>query len=528
MLKICAQWLLGVSLLLVAHPALAGRGGQLTITVTDRDTGQPIACRMHLRNARNVAQKAPKQPYWHDHFVFFGSLTLKLPVGDYNFEIERGPEYLNRTGHFTINDFAEDAHAIDLKRVVDMSKEGWWSGDLNVQRPEKELPLLMDADDLHLAEVINRPSPKAAGAASSSASSAASAPPTDNDPWVKLPDDRWYHRGGQVDNRNGGQLLFCDLQKAVLTSDLKNEHRSAFQLALEARDQPGAWIDVARAFSWDLPMWIAHGMIDSIELANSHQWRTGVQTDEAGGRQRDKQMYPNPTGNARWNATIYYHLLNCGLRMPPSAGSGSGDAPNPVGYNRAYVHVDGEFTVDKWWQGLRAGQVVVSNGPLLRPNVEGELPGHVFQAGAGDEVELEIGLTLSTRETVHYLEIIKDGKVAHSIRLADYVQQGGRLPKLKFSESGWFLIRAVTDAPGTFRFASSGPYYVQVGYQPRISRTSVQFFLDWLNERAAGLKADSKASGSKTGDEAERTAQTKLYDEAREFWEKLLAKANAD
>ena len=63
MLKICARWLLGVSLLLVAHPALAGRGGQLTITVTDRDTGQPLACRMHLRNARNVAQKAPKHPY---------------------------------------------------------------------------------------------------------------------------------------------------------------------------------------------------------------------------------------------------------------------------------------------------------------------------------------------------------------------------------------------------------------------------------------------------------------------------------
>ncbi len=128
-------------------PAHAGRGGQLTITVTDRDTGQPLACRMHLRNARNVVQKAPKMPFWNDHFVFEGALTLKLPTGDYNFEIERGPEYLNRMGHFTINDFAEDSHAIDLKRVVDMSKEGWWSGDLNVQRPEKDLPLLMEADD---------------------------------------------------------------------------------------------------------------------------------------------------------------------------------------------------------------------------------------------------------------------------------------------------------------------------------------------------------------------------------------------
>ena len=28
---------------------------------------------------------------------------------------------------------------------------------------------------------------------------------------------------------------------------------------------------------------------------------------------------------------IYYHLLNCGLRVPPSAGSASGVLPNPVG-----------------------------------------------------------------------------------------------------------------------------------------------------------------------------------------------------
>ncbi|HWC89177.1 MAG TPA: CehA/McbA family metallohydrolase, partial [Pirellulales bacterium] len=346
-----------------------------------------------------------------------------------------------------------------------------------------------------------------------------SAAATSEEPWVKLADDRWCHRFAQVDARGGGQLLFCNLRHSVVAGSSASENRSALDLVLQAREQPGAWIDVARAFSWDLPLWIAHGMVDSIELANSHLGRGSVQADEAGGKPRDKQAYPNPTGNGRWNAAIYYHLLNCGLRIPPSAGSGSGDAPNPVGYNRAYVHVDGEFTPEKWWQGLRAGQVVVTNGPLLRPSVQGELPGHVFQAGAGDELELEIGLTLSTRETVHYLEIIKDGKVAQSIRLADYVQQGGRLPKLKFKESGWFLIRAVTDTPGTYRFASSGPYYVQVGYTPRVSRASVQFFLDWLNERAATLKIE---------DPAQLAAVTKQYGEARDYWEKLLAKANSE
>ena len=33
-----------------------------------------------------------------------------------------------------------------------------------------------------------------------------------------------------------------------------------------------------------------------------------------------------------------------------------GRGPNPVGYNRMYVHVDGDFTYEKWWQSFRAGQ----------------------------------------------------------------------------------------------------------------------------------------------------------------------------
>src|SRR5439155_9501505 len=55
---------------------------------------------------------------------------------------------------------------------------------------------------------------------------------------------------------------------------------------------------------------------------------------------------------------------DCGLRLPPSAGSASGVLPNPVGYDRVYVHLDGELSYERWWEALRAGRVFVSNGPL--------------------------------------------------------------------------------------------------------------------------------------------------------------------
>ena len=70
--------------------------------------------------------------------------------------------------------------------------------------------------------------------------------------------------------------------------------------------------------------------------------REGIVDNEAGGWPRDLTLFPKPYGNGRWSQEIYYHLLNCGLRIPPTAGSGSGANNNPVGYNRLYVHVDAE------------------------------------------------------------------------------------------------------------------------------------------------------------------------------------------
>ncbi|GAG10422.1 unnamed protein product, partial [marine sediment metagenome] len=116
--------------LVSVHPhagsALAG-GGQLEVAVVDRATGKPIPCRMHLSSGAGRPQRAGRTPFWHDHFVFDGKITLKLPKGNYFFELERGPEYVTRNGYFTIDDFADDSKQVDLRRFVDMSAHGWWS-----------------------------------------------------------------------------------------------------------------------------------------------------------------------------------------------------------------------------------------------------------------------------------------------------------------------------------------------------------------------------------------------------------------
>jgi len=197
-----------------------------------------------------------------------------------------------------------------------------------------------------------------------------------------------------------------------------------------------------------------------------------------------------------------------------------------------YVHVapqidasaeENKPTWDGWWDALRAGRVMVTNGPQLRPNVENQAPGHVFHADAGQSVELLIALTLSTRDKIRYLDVVKNGRIEFDANLDEFKAAGGKLPPIKFTESGWFLIRAVTDNTKTYRYATTAPYYVEVGYQPRISRASAQFFLDWTNKRAEEV---SKAIGS---DESVAAKAARNYVEsAQAYWKSIRDKATAD
>ena len=156
--------------------------------------------------------------------------------------------------------------------------------------------------------------------------------------------------------------------------------------------------------------------------------------------------------------------------------------------------------------------------PALAPNVEGELPGHVFQAEAGASFDFQIGLSVSTRDPISYLEIIKDGEVAESIRFDEYAKSG-KLPNLHFDRSGWFLVRAITDVGKTFRFAMTGPYYVEIAYKPRVSKKAAQFFLDWVSERAKQIHLD---------DPQQQREVLDIHRKARDFWQEMLSKANAE
>src|SRR5687768_10012910 len=94
--------------------------GEFQIQVIDKETRQPLAARMHLKDPKGKPVKPPKVPYWKDHFVFDGSILFDLPPGTYTFDLETGPEYRTQAGYFTLSKGAADTRVIEMSRFVEM------------------------------------------------------------------------------------------------------------------------------------------------------------------------------------------------------------------------------------------------------------------------------------------------------------------------------------------------------------------------------------------------------------------------
>src|SRR5439155_11776441 len=176
--------------------------------------------------------------------------------------------------------------SLKLDRMVDMAAEGWWSGDVHVHRPIQEIELLMEAEDLHLAEVItwwnnqnywlNQSIP---------------------DPlMVRFNGNRFYHLMAGEDEREGGALLYFNLPRPLPIAGASREYPSPSQFLSQARRQEGVWVDVEKPFWWDVPVWLASGQVDSIELANNHMCRSQMYESEAWGKPRDLSLFPPPRG----------------------------------------------------------------------------------------------------------------------------------------------------------------------------------------------------------------------------------------
>ena len=353
---------------------------------------------------------------------------------------------------------------------------------------------------------------------------------------VRFDGERWLDPTGGEDERQGGALLFFRLEHALVLPHLTyedgkivhrvgaetDEYPSPVEVARAARAEGDVHIDLEKPFWWDTPTWVALGLVDSIAIAHNHMDRSLVRNHEAWGRPCDHAHYGDgPFANAYCTQDLYYRLLDAGIRLAPSAGSASGVLPNPVGYDRVYVKTGTPPTIDAWWRLLTEGRSFVTNGPLLLVQANGEPPGSVLTATAGARLDVTLDVELTSVDPIAAVELVRDGAV---VATGAYDASAHRVvfAQQTFERSGWFLVRALTNRTDTFRFASSAPFYVEVGPGVRrVSKAAVAFFEAWIDERIARLVASDLAP--------DKAASVLGFQrEAKRVWDELAARANAD
>ncbi len=468
--------------------------GQLELSVVDAADGQPTPVRLHLRDARGRATHPARGiDDWGtaplgDHVYLEGPAVLGLKRGAYRFDLDAGPEYRTQSGHFEIVRHAEDTKLVEMTRAADVAKEGWYAADLASCRRDAHYPLLQRAERLAYT-------PKVAVAWRDGA-------------WAK-PDvvDRKL-----LDREPAGATALWDDPRGVVWLIDPDGSRSVDALptpgdssvAFLAAVRDGGWRVIASVTSHELPLWIAHELLDAVVVIDDwSESKAGKQAAKRGRQPDNPILYPGDQGPGRWRRALYESLLEAGVHLPPVALTGSGLNTTPIGTSRVYAYTGGDDSTEAWWQATERLALVATNGPLLRPFVEGLEPGETFFLDPTGRRKLSIALNLATRTKIEYLEIVKNGRVVHNVRLAEFAAAGGKLPEVAFDAPGWLAIAAVAENQDRYELAMSAPWFVEAANGGQVNQDARA---GWLS----ALQQARKAFGA---------TDTEAYQLAESYWQ---------
>ncbi len=492
---------------LAVVPGWAQSPGEIEIRLVEAKIDQPLACRVQLRNSSGNSVKPKSLDNVGAWSLVDSKLAYRGRPGDYDYEIYHGPEFGPARGRFTLDKKSEAFDTIELPRYADLASEGWLGGDMLSFLPPDRTARWLRAEELFWAASVSDPT------SSKSTEKAAD---------VATPE--WNPSSSFIDKRAGSGLIFHHWHPGLM-GDTATESSAEFETTPSSKlivaakkhqnenaDHP-VHVEVQKLWARDLPVWLASGRVDSVQLLSDHLTFDGKSFAEVKPLVIPEGKFQGGRAGGRMVEQIYWRMLDAGLRIPLTAGSGFGKSPSPMGYNRVYALV-GSKRADNWWQAIRAGNSFVTNGPLLRVSVNGMPPGYLFQSDQA--MELEIGATITVADPVEYLEVVHNGQSIYRAALDEYAKQGGKIPPLKVDKSGWLIVRVITGRDFSYRMATTSPFYFEIKGAQRIQAKSVEFFQRWLKaarEEIAKLPPD------------ERRLHEPYLSSAEKFWQARLEQA---
>ena len=276
-----------------------------------------------------------------------------------------------------------------------------------------------------------------------------------------------------------------------------------------AARRQGGFVDGEKPIWKNVPVNAAFGVLDAIGVVNNHfhPHEVMLEAESYGAMERANDRYRTPAGFAVWMMDLYYRLLNCGFRLPVSAGSASGVMPSWPGYERVYVNLTGPLTVEQWFRDLKAGRSVATNGPLLLVSCNGKVPGTTAEWQPKMQVELKI--EVRSKNTIDRVEVISNGRILRTLPAA-----GGQI-QVSIADPGWLAVRCFESVTETVRYAHSSPFYFSVkGRQPVMKLEAA----GW--SQAIGRIA-AEASPKDYPDRTSYERAQSVFQQAREIYDRL-------
>jgi hypothetical protein len=400
------------------------------------------------------------------HYLLLkGQATFHLPPGKYRMEVYRGFFYIPVRQEFELK--AEQTHklALSLKAWEGVSPQEWISGDdhIHLTRTQREDPVYLrwlEAEDLSVGNFLQLQRQVDAAAQ------------------YAFGKKGEFKRGGYTirpgqETRNetfghtvmlGVDRLIRPLSTGTALANSPDDH-PFHGLLLEAGRKAGGTIGYAhfrqRPVKSTLYMDLAMGRLHFLEV-----FQFGVLTTEP-----------------------WYELLNAGFRITGLAGS---DFPAHLGRLKPYprwipllgperalvkAHSGGD-PYEKWAEGIRAGNVVLTNGPLVEIAI--------------DESTSTAKATAAFFRPLEVLEIVRNGIVVASIRGGGRQTRLSATVKLNCPESCWAAARVKArkekDEPDLQ--AHTNAAYLARGGKPVMVRAARQSIVDqWEAEIAQYRKA---------------------------------------
>jgi hypothetical protein len=512
-------------------------------TVVDADTGEPIACRVHVENSDGIyyapeGHWAIAVPPKNDSGIEYepdvtnngkiwavlegGVFTVSLPAVDgYKIEPVRGLEY--DFPSFTLDlegQTGEIERTFALKRGINMRERNWMSADSHIHNLMPSAAIIqMKAEALDYTNLMFI----GPGHRLLKDGFVTGEPTIVEDGYIV------YASQELRDSFQGHQTLLGirDPIKPIQGRVGKEAHNLEYiphdPMNWEVYDrmhEQGGLAFHAHYLYWpgySSAACAALNKLDGIEWLTPDMVMRGNKT---------RQNIEVPGYELTGAGPMWYYMLSNGCRLPVIGGTDKMNAKRVVGGgNRTYARVD-EWSHQGFLDALDRGETFTSNGPLLNLTANGQGIGSDLKFSGDGPFTVTVDAGCHTEKPITYFQIVQDGKVARELP----VEEGQKTVQIKtdltFNKSGWLAIRCghtkstKENWEKAYTAAHSSPIYVTVNdelpaeeYGAKYMAARSKVSINWCKTQA------------EFPSEEHRERAVASFEKALKFYEEALARA---